>query len=252
MKNVLRFFYIFIGFSLFFGCNSQTPQIKEVALPLMPDFQILGAAISKNLDKSKMEYMPLETLKSKTEEIRLTLAACEKAEKAEDCETVTEANLNLMLGDIYLFQKDYKPAQKHYIRGIELRRILVKFYTNQYEKFKKINANERKTKGDTPLLNIGAHFIDSKFYSTFFVEYCEITRFERRMGEALKEEKDMENAQAILAKAQSTFHKAMEYRKKYEISKRELLKQKGFFKGDFSNYDAYIKKWDSNLIVKKI
>lgn len=252
MKRALIYFCIFILSALIFGCNSGSTASKKIDIPPMPDFASLEKTVSENLNRGPLEQFTEKDLKEKIDSVSTTLTACEKAEKAEDCETKTESNLNLMLGDLYFILKDFKTSAKHYQKGVKLRNIIVKYHHEQYEKYIKINELERKNKGNSPLLVIGQHFLESNFAVTFYSEFAEITRLQRRWGEAIKESGDNDLAHFLIAEAQASLQKTMEYLKKYETSKRELLKQQTTFDGDFSNYDAYIKKWDKMLIINKI
>ena len=113
----------------------------------------------------------------------------------------------------------------------------------------KINKEEREKLGDQPNLLAGAAFLETRVSAYGYKDYAEMARGERRLAAALKAAGDVEQATNGLARADLGIKKAMEYRKTYEIRRRDMLRLMDQLGSEFESFEDYLETWEAEIQV---
>jgi hypothetical protein len=231
----------------FFACK---PKPREI--PPMPNLDAIKATISVALDRSEREKDPQGVRDQKIEIASQQLTNCLQALTGGGCDKRNISRYHLMLGDLTFDAEEFQKATDHYQNSVISRFEAFEMKKTTYAQHEKINLDERKKLGDKPNLIAGGAFVRAEYSMTAYQDYVEIVRTERRMAQTLKKSGKEAMAADALARGELGLSKAMEFRKTYEESKRELLGVMDQLSAEYVGYQDHIDSWDAQLNVPRI
>lgn len=238
---------LLLPIALFCGCKS-----KAVGIPPMPDFLAIEAELNRNLDREILEPAPREALEQKLEQAQQALAQCAAGQTGANCDKREQSKLHLLVGDILFDLGDFPGAVDHFQKQIIDRYEAFESDLKSHLANMKINAVEREKKGEIPELKAGAFFLETLFAIKAYHDYAEMVRGERRLGDAFKKNENDAEAAAALARAQLGLKKILEYRRTFELNKRNLLGLAGDLGSNFQSYWVYMSSWEKQIKIPKI